>query len=51
MLAEEARKKAKVLPDIYSYFDLLFCPIENMMDGVLGQTIDPLGEVYSENMR
>uniref|UniRef100_A0A4W6C686 Cyclic nucleotide gated channel subunit beta 3, tandem duplicate 1 n=1 Tax=Lates calcarifer TaxID=8187 RepID=A0A4W6C686_LATCA len=41
-LAEEARKKAKILPDIRcSCFDVLFHPIENMMDSVLGNTIDP----------
>ncbi|GLD55073.1 cyclic nucleotide-gated cation channel beta-3-like protein [Lates japonicus] len=41
-LAEEARKKAKILPDIScSCFDVLFHPIEDMMDSVLGNTIDP----------
>lgn len=46
-LAEEARKKAKILPDIScSFFDILFHPIEIMMDGVLGTTIDPLGECH-----
>uniref|UniRef100_A0A3Q3VZ33 Cyclic nucleotide-binding domain-containing protein n=1 Tax=Mola mola TaxID=94237 RepID=A0A3Q3VZ33_MOLML len=46
-LAEEARKKAKVLPDIScSCFDVLLSPIENMMDNVLGPTIDPLDHRY-----
>uniref|UniRef100_A0A8D3BES9 Cyclic nucleotide-binding domain-containing protein n=1 Tax=Scophthalmus maximus TaxID=52904 RepID=A0A8D3BES9_SCOMX len=41
-LAEEARKKAKILPDIScSCFDVLFHPIEKMMDSVVGTTIDP----------
>uniref|UniRef100_A0A3B5BJ33 Cyclic nucleotide-gated cation channel beta-3-like n=1 Tax=Stegastes partitus TaxID=144197 RepID=A0A3B5BJ33_9TELE len=41
-LAEEARKKAKILPDIScSCFDVLFHPIEEKMDSVLGSTIDP----------
>lgn len=49
-LAEEARKKAKILPDIScSCFDVLFHPIEKMMDGYLGKTIDPLGEVLTGN--
>lgn len=51
-LAEEARKKAKVLPDIScSCFDVLLSPIENMMDNVLGPTIDPLGEGHAGNVR
>ncbi|XP_069554211.1 cyclic nucleotide-gated channel beta-3 [Brachyistius frenatus] len=41
-LAKEALKKAQFLPDINcSCFDVLFYPIENMMDTVLGTTIDP----------
>uniref|UniRef100_A0A1A8JDU0 Cyclic nucleotide gated channel beta 3 n=2 Tax=Nothobranchius kuhntae TaxID=321403 RepID=A0A1A8JDU0_NOTKU len=41
-LAEEARKKAKILPDIScSFFDILLHPIEEKMDAVLGSTIDP----------
>ncbi|XP_062297906.1 cyclic nucleotide-gated cation channel beta-3-like [Scomber scombrus] len=41
-LAEEARKKAKLLPDINcTCFDVLFRPIEERMDTVLGSTIDP----------
>lgn len=41
-LAEEAAKKAKILPDInFSCFDILFHPIEEKMDTVLGKTIDP----------
>uniref|UniRef100_A0A3Q1GN65 Cyclic nucleotide-gated cation channel beta-3-like n=1 Tax=Acanthochromis polyacanthus TaxID=80966 RepID=A0A3Q1GN65_9TELE len=41
-MAEEARKKAKILPEITcSCFDVLFHPIEVMMDSVLGNTIDP----------
>lgn len=47
-LAEEARKKAKILPDIScSCFDVLLHPVEMMMDGVLGNTLDPLGEVHT----
>ncbi|XP_054893548.1 cyclic nucleotide-gated cation channel beta-3-like [Poeciliopsis prolifica] len=41
-LAEEARRKAKMLPDIScSCFDVLFRPVEEKMDAVLGSTIDP----------
>uniref|UniRef100_A0A087XRB0 Cyclic nucleotide gated channel subunit beta 3, tandem duplicate 1 n=1 Tax=Poecilia formosa TaxID=48698 RepID=A0A087XRB0_POEFO len=41
-LAEEARRKAKILPDIScSCFDVLFHPVEEKMDTVLGSTIDP----------
>uniref|UniRef100_A0A672G2D3 Cyclic nucleotide gated channel subunit beta 3, tandem duplicate 1 n=1 Tax=Salarias fasciatus TaxID=181472 RepID=A0A672G2D3_SALFA len=41
-LAEEARKKAKILPDIScSCFDVLFRPVEEKMDTVLGTTLDP----------
>ncbi|XP_047206414.1 cyclic nucleotide-gated cation channel beta-3 isoform X1 [Girardinichthys multiradiatus] len=41
-LAEEARRKAKVLPDIScSCFDVLFHPVEQKLDTVLGRTIDP----------
>ncbi|KAM6900458.1 cyclic nucleotide-gated channel beta-3 [Xenentodon cancila] len=41
-LAEEARRKAKILPDINcSCFDALFRPVEEMMDKILGNTIDP----------
>ncbi|XP_032407417.1 cyclic nucleotide-gated cation channel beta-3 [Xiphophorus hellerii] len=41
-LAEEARRKAKILPDIScSCFDVLFRPVEEKMDTVLGSTIDP----------
>uniref|UniRef100_A0A3Q1CEG7 Cyclic nucleotide-binding domain-containing protein n=1 Tax=Amphiprion ocellaris TaxID=80972 RepID=A0A3Q1CEG7_AMPOC len=41
-MAEEARKKAKILPEITcSCFDVLFHPLEVMMDSVLGTTIDP----------
>uniref|UniRef100_A0A3P9H085 Cyclic nucleotide gated channel subunit beta 3, tandem duplicate 1 n=1 Tax=Oryzias latipes TaxID=8090 RepID=A0A3P9H085_ORYLA len=41
-LAEEARKKAQILPDIScSCFDVLFHPVESMMDSILGTTIDP----------
>lgn len=41
-LAEEARKKAQILPDIScSCFDVLFHPVETMMDSFLGTTIDP----------
>ncbi|XP_037613537.1 cyclic nucleotide-gated cation channel beta-3 [Sebastes umbrosus] len=46
-LAEEARKKAKFLPDIScSFFDILFRPIESKMDTVLGSTFDPLDRRY-----
>lgn len=46
-LAEEARKKAKLLPDInFAFLDMLFYPVEKLMDKVLGDTIDPLGEVH-----
>lgn len=39
---DEARKKAKVFPDIIcSCFDVLFRPIEDKMDTILGSTIDP----------
>ncbi|XP_039983452.1 cyclic nucleotide-gated cation channel beta-3 [Xiphias gladius] len=41
-LAEEARKKAKLLPDIScSCLDRLLHPVEDMMDSILGKTIDP----------
>ncbi|XP_021178812.2 cyclic nucleotide-gated cation channel beta-3 isoform X2 [Fundulus heteroclitus] len=41
-LAEEARRKGKILPDIScSCFDVLFHPVEEKMDTVLGSTIDP----------
>ncbi len=51
-LAEEARKKAKILPDIScSCFDFLLHPFENMMDDVLGSTLDPLGEVNTLGTR
>lgn len=41
-LAEEARKKAKILPQVScSCFDVIFNPIEEMMDSILGSTIDP----------
>ncbi|KAK2886255.1 hypothetical protein Q8A73_020201 [Channa argus] len=39
-LAEEARKKAKILPE-FTCFDVLFRPIEDKMDTILGNTIDP----------
>lgn len=51
-LAEEARKKAKFLPDIScSCFDILLYPIDNLMDHVLGTTIDPIGEGRTGNRR
>lgn len=51
-LAEEARKKAKILPDIScSCFEVLFHPMEIMMDKVLGKTLDPLGEGQTGNRR
>uniref|UniRef100_A0A3Q3LNY9 Cyclic nucleotide-gated cation channel beta-3-like n=1 Tax=Mastacembelus armatus TaxID=205130 RepID=A0A3Q3LNY9_9TELE len=41
-LMEETRKKPKALPDIScSCFDILFRPIEDKMDTILGKTIDP----------
>ncbi|KAM4534066.1 cyclic nucleotide-gated channel beta-3 [Odontesthes bonariensis] len=41
-LAEEAMKKGKILSDFScSCFDILFRPIEEKMDTVLGDTIDP----------
>lgn len=44
-LAEEARKAAKILPDInFSCLDVLFRPVEDTMDGFLGNTLDPLGQ-------
>lgn len=47
-LAEEAKKKAKLLPDINcACFDVLLHPIEEMMDDVLGKTVDPLGEAQT----
>ncbi|XP_073344148.1 cyclic nucleotide-gated channel beta-3-like [Pagrus major] len=46
-LAEEAKKKAKILPDINcACFDVLLHPIEEMMDDVLGKTVDPLDYRY-----
>ncbi|XP_075931351.1 cyclic nucleotide-gated channel beta-3-like [Anarhichas minor] len=46
-LAEEAKKKAKILPDIScAFFDVLFRPIENQIDITLGQTLDPLDHRY-----
>ncbi|KAM6908073.1 cyclic nucleotide-gated channel beta-3-like [Lycodopsis pacificus] len=46
-LVEEAKKKAKILPNIScSFFDVLFRPIENQMDIILGQTLDPLDRRY-----
>lgn len=51
-LAEEAKKKAKILPDISCFcFDVLFHPMETMMDNVLGKTLDPLGEGHTGNRR
>lgn len=44
---EEARRKAKILPDIISCFDVLLSPVEKVMDGFLGVTMDPLGEALS----
>ncbi|XP_056155225.1 cyclic nucleotide-gated cation channel beta-3-like [Lampris incognitus] len=41
-LVEEARKKAQFLPDIsFAWFETLIQPIEEKMDTVLGNTIDP----------
>ncbi|XP_061821847.1 cyclic nucleotide-gated channel beta-3-like [Nerophis lumbriciformis] len=41
-LAEEAQKKKKFLPDInFTFVDVLFRPVEEKMDTVLGCTIDP----------
>uniref|UniRef100_A0A3Q1K9P7 Cyclic nucleotide-binding domain-containing protein n=1 Tax=Anabas testudineus TaxID=64144 RepID=A0A3Q1K9P7_ANATE len=41
-LAEEARKKAKILPELScSCIDVLFRPIEDKMDTIMGNTIDP----------
>uniref|UniRef100_A0A3P8W1E5 Cyclic nucleotide gated channel subunit beta 3, tandem duplicate 1 n=1 Tax=Cynoglossus semilaevis TaxID=244447 RepID=A0A3P8W1E5_CYNSE len=41
-LAEEARRKAKRFPELSCFCcDLLFQPLENMMDSVVGSTIDP----------
>lgn len=52
LLAEEARKKAKLLPDINcSCFDGMLTPIEDMMDDILGPTLDPLGEEHARNVR
>lgn len=46
-LAEEARKAAKILPDINFFcLDALFSPVEDTMDGVLGNTLDPLGQWF-----
>uniref|UniRef100_A0A8C2ZHD3 Cyclic nucleotide gated channel subunit beta 3, tandem duplicate 1 n=1 Tax=Cyclopterus lumpus TaxID=8103 RepID=A0A8C2ZHD3_CYCLU len=46
-LEEEAKKKAKFFTNIIvSFFDTLLQPIENKMDGVLGQTLDPLDRRY-----
>ncbi|XP_061778278.1 cyclic nucleotide-gated cation channel beta-3-like [Nerophis ophidion] len=41
-LAEEAQKKKKLLPDIkFTFVDILFRPLEEKLDTVLGSTIDP----------
>ncbi|XP_077410421.1 cyclic nucleotide-gated channel beta-3-like [Vanacampus margaritifer] len=41
-IAQEAQKKQKLLPDInFTCFDILFRPIEEKLDTVLGSTIDP----------
>uniref|UniRef100_A0A3B4H2S8 Cyclic nucleotide-gated cation channel beta-3-like n=1 Tax=Pundamilia nyererei TaxID=303518 RepID=A0A3B4H2S8_9CICH len=41
-LAEEAKKKERILPQIScSCFDVLFHPVEEKMDVILGTTIDP----------
>lgn len=41
-LAEEARKKQRILPEIScSCFDVLFHPVEEKLDVLLGNTIDP----------
>uniref|UniRef100_A0A671UL73 Cyclic nucleotide gated channel subunit beta 3, tandem duplicate 1 n=1 Tax=Sparus aurata TaxID=8175 RepID=A0A671UL73_SPAAU len=51
-LAEEAKKKAKLLPDINcACFDVLLHPIEEKMDNILGKTIDPLGEEQTGHTR
>ncbi|XP_034022700.1 cyclic nucleotide-gated cation channel beta-3-like [Thalassophryne amazonica] len=39
-LSEEAKKAAKLLPN-FSCFDVLLRPIENKMDMLLGNTVDP----------
>lgn len=47
-LAEEARRKTKILPDFScSCFDIILSPVEKLMDGYLGTTMDPLGEGHS----
>ncbi|KAM9774963.1 cyclic nucleotide-gated cation channel beta-3-like isoform X2 [Syngnathus typhle] len=41
-IAEEALKKQKMLPDIhFTLLDILFRPVEEKLDTVLGSTIDP----------
>ncbi|XP_037136302.1 cyclic nucleotide-gated cation channel beta-3-like [Syngnathus acus] len=41
-IADEALKKQKMLPDIhFTLLDILFRPIEEKLDTVLGSTIDP----------
>ncbi|XP_075870978.1 cyclic nucleotide-gated channel beta-3-like [Nelusetta ayraudi] len=46
-LAKEAKKVAKILPDINFFcLDVLFRPVENAMDGILGNTLDPLDRRY-----
>lgn len=41
-LAEEARKAGQLLPDIScSCIDVLLQPLEDRMDKVLGETVDP----------
>lgn len=44
-LAKEARKAAKILPDINCLcLDVLLSPVESAVDGILGTTLDPLGQ-------
>lgn len=47
----EVSKKARMFPviSLASFFDRLFRPLEDMMDNVVGNTIDPLGEVHTGN--
>ncbi|XP_059182722.1 cyclic nucleotide-gated cation channel beta-3 [Centropristis striata] len=46
-LAEEAKKKGKISPSIlFDWYDVIFRPVEKHMDGVLGDTLDPLDRRY-----
>lgn len=49
-MLEEVQKKVKYIPEInWSYFDIPFRPIEVKMNTILGNTLDPLGEVHTGN--